>query len=144
MVRPKTNHYPNHPEIGNFGWTEGWVQFNTAFNTSMAYLANCETAIEIKRKDKRRLQIRLRAPLNFEEDQTDSVLLNLRSSNGASMELRLIEEGKFSPYLSTNVQLKKGKIKYGKQHIKMEKNDTLSISYGLGYFEKKAFWSLNN
>ena len=34
---PKTNHYPNHPEIGNLGWTEGWVQFNTAFNISMAY-----------------------------------------------------------------------------------------------------------
>src|SRR5690606_40725475 len=30
---PKSFHYPNQPEVGNLGWTEGWVQFNTAFNT---------------------------------------------------------------------------------------------------------------
>ena len=40
---PKNGHYPYHPEKGDFGWTEGWIQFNTAFNVSLAYLAWNET-----------------------------------------------------------------------------------------------------
>ena len=25
---PKNAHYPYHPEVGDIGWTEGWIQFN--------------------------------------------------------------------------------------------------------------------
>ena len=139
---PKTNHYPNHPEIGNYGWTEGWVQFNTAFNTSMAYLANSEANIEIVKKNNRALRVRLKAPLHFDENKVDSITLELQHSKGNSIKLLLKEEGRYSPYLSTIVQLKKRKIKYGEQQIEIEKGDTLWASYGLGYFEKKAFWSV--
>ena len=140
---PKTNHYPNHPEIGNFGWTEGWVQFNTAFNTSMAYLANSETEMEIKKRRKNKLQVRLKAPLNFDEKSIDSVWLKLENSNGQSMQIQLTEEGKYSPYLSTMISLNKRKLRYKKQQIKIAPQDTLSVSYGLGYFQKKATWSVN-
>ena len=140
---PKTNHYPNHPEIGNFGWTEGWVQFNTAFNTSMAYLANSETNIEIVKKNNRSLQVRLKAPLNFDENKEDAVTLKLQHSNGNSINLLLKEEGRYSPYLSTTVQLKKRKVKYGKQQIRINRGDTLWTSYGLGYFEHKASWVID-
>lgn len=39
---PKDGHYPYHPEKGDFGWTEGWIQFNTPFNLSLAWLAYAE------------------------------------------------------------------------------------------------------
>jgi hypothetical protein len=49
---PKSFHYPNNPEVGNLGWTEGWVQFNTAFNVSMAYSANHYTHLELSADSK--------------------------------------------------------------------------------------------
>ncbi len=45
---PKDGHYPYHPERGNYGWTEGWVQFNTAFNISLAYLAWAHSHLELR------------------------------------------------------------------------------------------------
>ena len=135
---PKTNHYPNNPKIGNFGWTEGWVQFNVAFNTSMAYLAHSDTEIELKKTNKKTLQIRLKAPLNFDENQIDKIVLKLQHENGKHLNVKLIEEGKYSPYLSAKVRLKKKKAKFGNQKLKVTSGDTFSVSYGLGYFEKKA------
>ncbi len=135
---PKTNHYPNHPEIGNFGWTEGWVQFNTAFNTSMAYLANSETDIALIRSGKGKLTVRLRAPLNFDENQTDKIALDLVLPKGKTVKITLTEEGNYSKYLSETIRLRKRTIKYGGQKIKLAKGDVLSVSYGLGYFEKSA------
>ena len=29
---PKNEHYPYNPQVGNVGWYEGWVNFNTCFN----------------------------------------------------------------------------------------------------------------
>lgn len=136
---PKTNHYPNHPEIGNIGWTEGWVQFNTAFNTSMAYLAHSETEVELMKTNKKTLLVRLKAPLNFDENQIDKINLNLKLSNGNTMNVTLVEEGKYSKYLSETIQLRKRKIKYGNQEIKIRKGDTITVSYGLGYFKRSAF-----
>lgn len=126
---PKTNHYPNNPEIGNYGWTEGWVQFNTAFNTSMAYLAHDETEIELIQRDPQTLTVRLKAPLNFDEQKVDKVQIILTHSNGDTLEVTLTEEGKFSKYLSGTVPLKEWKRKKG---------DSIRTSYGLGYFERTA------
>jgi hypothetical protein len=61
---PKDGHYPYHPERGNYGWSEGWVQFNTAFNVSLAYLAWADTRLELRRHGDD-LVVHLEAPLNF-------------------------------------------------------------------------------
>lgn len=135
---PKTNHYPNHPEIGNLGWTEGWVQFNTAFNTSMAYLANDATQIEIAAPDKQTITIRLKAPLNFDENSIDKVRIRLLSSNGEEMIVTLTEEGKYSQYLSAVLHRKKKKLSASGQAINVKKGDMLTVSYGLGYFRKSS------
>lgn len=135
---PKTNHYPNNPDIGNFGWTEGWVQFNTAFNTSMAYLAHDETEIELIKTDEQTLTVRLKAPLNFDENKVDHVQLQLQSSDGKMMKVLLTEEGKYSKYLSGEIRYKKRSLKHNKQKMKIKKGTILKVSYGLGYFEKEA------
>lgn len=135
---PKTNHYPNHPEIGNLGWTEGWVQFNTAFNTSMAYLANSDNQIEITSPNKKTIKMRLRAPLNFDENKIDQVPIEVISSNGQKIVVDLIEENKYSQFLSAILQWKKKRIRFKDQVISAQKGDTLTISYGLGYFKKSS------
>ena len=135
---PKTNHYPNHPEIGNLGWTEGWVQFNTAFNMSMAYLAFHDTQIEILHSGKKNITVRLKAPINFDEKTVDKIDLKLISSGGDSVVVTLVEESTFSKYLTGRATYKKKKMKQGDGVLQVRKNDTIRVGYGLGYFRKEA------
>jgi len=134
---PKSFHYPNHPEAGNLGWTEGWVQFNTAYNTSMAYMANYYTGISLTRPDKKNLLIRLKAPLNFRQETTDSVEVQLCNAKGDCILVKLVEEGPYSEYLSASVPTGSNEIKSNGHVLKLAKKDTLSVSYGYGYFRKK-------
>ncbi len=48
---PKNAHYPWHPEKGDIGWTEGWIQHNLPFNLSLAYFARTDTRITVRRED---------------------------------------------------------------------------------------------
>jgi hypothetical protein len=137
---PKSFHYPNNYEVGNLGWTEGWVPFNTAFNVSMAYLARTTTNISIKQIDNNHLEIRLKAPLNFDEKIKDKVSIFLEKNNGETHEIILEEEGAYSPYLSAKIKLKKNfwqRLSF-KKGLKVAQGDSLSVSYGLGYFKDEA------
>ncbi|MFC4871783.1 discoidin domain-containing protein [Negadavirga shengliensis] len=135
---PKSFHYPNHPGAGNLGWTEGWVQFNTAFNTSMAYLANYYTEISLEKKNTGQLTIRLKAPLNFHEDQTDSLAMNIRNMLGDSITVVLKEENPFSDTLTATVKIEDGGIKAEGQVLPLGKGGSIEASYGYGYFRKTA------
>lgn len=135
---PKAEHYPNNPELGNIGWTEGWVQFNVAFNTSLAYLAYDSSQIELRRTDRETLEVRLQAPLNFHEDRMDVVEVVLRSSAGESMRVRLVEAGPFSRELGGMVHVSNDKLVQGDQSMTVRTGDELTVSYGLGFFERAA------
>lgn len=95
---PKNGHYPYHPELGNIGWTEGWVAFNTAFNASLAALAVHETRLECEREG-RSLEVRLRAPLDFDPRvrETGTIVV---MRNGATERVTVAEEGIDSEWLS--------------------------------------------
>ncbi|WP_298484576.1 discoidin domain-containing protein [uncultured Maribacter sp.] len=135
---PKAEHYPNHPELGNIGWTEGWVQFNTAFNTSLAYLANDNTEIQFIKEENNTVKLRLQAPINFKEDTRINIPLKLKTSTGQEVIVNCTPEGPFSKYVSATIVVKKNKIIYQNQIIKIKKGDFLTASYGLGYFKKEA------
>ncbi len=135
---PKAEHYPNHPELGNIGWTEGWVQFNTAFNTSLAYLANDNTEIQFIKEENNTVKLRLQAPINFKEDTRINIPLKLKTSTGQEVTVNCTPEGPFSKYVSATIVVKKKKIIYQNQIIKIKKGDFLTASYGLGYFKKEA------
>lgn len=135
---PKSFHYPNHPEAGNLGWTEGWVQFNTAFNTSMAYLAGYYTTIAFEKQGQDKLAIRLRAPLNVFQDQKDSVTVRLSNQSGDSIPVILKEEHPFSDILVGTVMKDRNQIKSGDKSLSLEINNCLEVSYGYGFFRKIA------
>lgn len=88
---PKNAHYPFHPELGNIGWTEGWVAFNTAFNASLAALALHETRLECERRG-RGLLVRLRAPLDFDERVRETGTIAV-VRNGRVETVEVTEEG---------------------------------------------------
>ncbi|WP_162339899.1 discoidin domain-containing protein [Cyclobacterium salsum] len=135
---PKSFHYPNYPEAGDLGWTEGWVQFNTAFNLSMAYMANYYTRLECRPNDSGDLIIRLEAPVNFYPDKEEPVRVWLTNKAGKSIPVELKEASPFSLALEGRVKLQDSEISVGAHVLPLEENDQLKLSYGHGFFEKSV------
>ncbi len=135
---PKSFHYPNNPEVGNLGWTEGWVQFNTAFNMSMAYLANHYTKIDLTKGEKNKLIIRLEAPLNFDPNLSESISVVLQNEEGQKISVTLMEESPYSNVLTGEISYSKNSVKSGKEKINWKTGSAIRVSYGLGYFQKDA------
>ena len=113
---PKDGHYPYHPEKGDFGWTEGWVQFNTPLNTSMAYLAHKEFDLKVTRQGEK-IHIHLVGPLNFDEKKAESAKVTLTTPDGAARQLTLSESAPNSSEFSVQIpaqELPKGtQVRYG-------------------------------
>jgi hypothetical protein len=135
---PKSFHYPNNPEAGNLGWTEGWVQFNTAYNTSMAYMANYYTKINLEQGKNKSLVILLEAPINFDPNLSESVTVVLQNEEGQNLSVILEEESPYSNVLRGEIKYSKTKLNSGNETMNWKKGETIKVSYGLGYFQKGA------
>lgn len=135
---PKSFHYPNNPEVGNLGWTEGWVQFNTAYKLRMAYLAHYYTKINLTNGNKKELIIRLEAPINFDPTLSESITVFLQNEEGQKISVSLKEETPFSNVLTGHISYSKNSLKSGKEKINWKTGSTVTVSYGLGYFQKNA------
>ncbi|WP_309379813.1 discoidin domain-containing protein [Cerasicoccus frondis] len=119
---PKNQHYPYHPEVGDVGWSEGWVTFNTAYNLSLSYLALSETAIEASWNG-RVLTVRLKAPINFDYGQIEHAKIRVLLMDGSEQLMTVTEESVDSPYLAGELELT---------------NAPHSVAYGYGYFETRV------
>ncbi len=130
---PKDFHYPYHPEVGNKGYTEGWIQFNTAFNASMAYLAYDQTKITAVREGDA-IVVRLRAPLNFDYQKVETASVQATSSLGDKETLILTEESANAEYFTGRIVLNKSKTaKPSDTLIQAAAGDAVEVSYGFGY-----------
>ncbi len=120
---PKDAHYPYHPEKGDIGWTEGWVQFNVAFNLSLAYLAFAETELSLRREGDE-VVVRLRAPLNFDYHKVETGTVQVRIGKGDWQPLTVTEESPNSQFLTGRLKVAAG--------------IALEASYGFGYLSRRA------
>jgi hypothetical protein len=120
---PKDGHYPYHPERGDYGWTEGWVQFNTPFNLSLAWLAFAETQLALTREGGD-VVVRLRAPLNFDYSKVETGTVQVRVGNGDWQPLTVTEESANSFFLSGRVKAQPG--------------EQVETAYGFGYLGRNA------
>lgn len=118
---PKHVHYPYQPDAGNYGWTEGWVTFNTAFNISLAYMARADIELTMEQEEDD-LIIRLQGPIAF--NQTDNKPIRLKVAGKRTVEVSLNKE---SPESQTYV----GKISL--RELQLKPGDTASTTYGYGY-----------
>ena len=119
---PKHVHYPYNPGAGNYGWTEGWVNFNTAFNLSLAYMAKADTELTLQRRGAA-VVARLRAPLNFHYERTETARVALHFKDGSMQEVTLDEE-------SQNSEVFTGALTPARMPV--------SAGYGYGYLATKA------
>jgi hypothetical protein len=131
---PKNAHYPYHPELGEIGWTEGWIQFNTAFNVSLAYLAWSETKVEMTR-DGDELVVRLTAPLNFDGEKVETGSVMVFSGQGDVERVEVREDGSNGKFLLGVLKLSasEGVGKAGDGVLEYREGTTVKASYGFGY-----------
>jgi hypothetical protein len=110
---PKNAHYPFHPEVGNVGWTEGWVAFNSAWNASLAALATHDTQLTCERRG-RGILVRLRAPLDFDERTRETGVVTV-VRDGVPEPLEVVEEDVDSAWLSAVIDDAAGvtRVTYG-------------------------------
>jgi hypothetical protein len=116
---PKNQHYPHHPEVGNVGWTEGWVQFNVALNLSLSYLAWSETKLDLKREGNE-VVITLRAPLNFDDSEAETGSVIVQSGHGKAEHVTVTESGPSTGLFTGRVAIQPAA-------------SVIRASYGFGY-----------
>ena len=134
---PKNAHYPFHPEIGNIGWTEGWVQFNTPFNLSLAYLAHAETRVEAKR-EKSGVTITLTAPVLLDPKRIESATVTVTSASGDTEVVTVTEPSPDGRFLRGHIKSVEGQTaKPNDGILQTPANGALEVSYGHGYLARK-------
>ena len=135
---PKNAHYPYHPEIGDIGWTEGWIQFNTAFDISLSYLAWSESKIELTSQGDE-LVIRLTAPLNFDYEKIETGTVSVASGLGDSERVTVTEDTANSATLTGRIKLQPGKNAAANDNaLQFQPGTTIKASHGFGYLGRHA------
>jgi len=111
---PKNDHYPFNPQVGDVGWSEGWVNFNTAFNDSLALLASKETSLNAA-WDNGVLSVELRAPLNFDYDEVESATVDVLMADGTVLGMELMERSENDQHFTGQKSLteRPAKVRYG-------------------------------
>ena len=130
---PKNQHYPYHPEVGNVGWTEGWIQFNTPLNVSLSYLAWSETSLDLKR-DGNELLVRLRAPLGFDPAKAETGTVVVASGQGDSERVTVTETGPDTGIFIGRLRLQpNAPASSNNGTLQYRAGTTVQASYGYGY-----------
>ncbi len=129
---PKETIYPYHPEAGDPGHTEGWVTFNTAWNTGLAYLSSSSTSVKIYNTQFSSeisqastgdvIGIELIAPLNANPARVEQAQVVIHIE-GKPTYITLTETGKNTSRFRTTWEIN-------------APTDEIIVSYGLGWHQK--------
>jgi hypothetical protein len=135
---PKNAHYPYHPEVGDIGWTEGWIQFNVCYNISLSYLAWAESKVELDRQDDE-LVIRLTAPLNFDYQKVETGTVTVASGLGDEERVTVTEDSPSSRTFTGRIKLQPAKsATNGDRTLQFQPDTTIKVSHGFGYLGRHA------
>ncbi|MNP38726.1 hypothetical protein D3C76_1322600 [compost metagenome] len=118
---PKETAYPYNPKAP-YGYTEGWVAFNTCWNASLAYSAAQDVDITTT-KSGSNLNITLRAPLNFNDTVVETGRVNARTNAGAVLSTTVTETSNDSYTFTGTIAIPPGAT-------------YIDVSYGYGIFKK--------
>jgi hypothetical protein len=135
---PKNAHYPYHPEVGDVGWTEGWIQFNVCYNISLSYLAWSESKVELAKQGDE-LVIRLTAPLNFDYKKVETGSVTVMSGLGDEEKITVTEDSASSSTLTGRIKLQPATTaRAGDQALQFKPGTTIKVSHGFGYLGRHA------
>jgi hypothetical protein len=135
---PKNAHYPYHPEVGDIGWTEGWIQFNVCYNISLSYLAWSESKVQLTKQGDE-LVIRLTAPLNFDYKKTETGSVTVISDLGDEEKVTVTEDSPSSSTLTGKIKLQPATVSRPADKIlQFKPGTTIKASHGFGYLGRHA------
>ena len=135
---PKNAHYPYHPEVGDIGWTEGWIQFNVCYNISLSYLAWAESKVELAKQGDE-LVIRLTAPLNFDYQKVETGTVTVVGPLGDEERVTVTEDSRSSSTLTGRIQLQTANsARAGDKILQFNPGNTIKASHGFGYLGRHA------
>jgi hypothetical protein len=135
---PKNAHFPYHPELGDIGWTEGWIQFNTAFNISLAYLAWTGTKVEMVRQGDE-LVLRLTAPLDHDYAKVESGTLVVTSATGDRERVTVTEDSASAATFTGRIRLAADRpAAKGDSRLQFAKGSEVRAAHGFGTFGREA------
>jgi len=129
---PKNGHYPFHPEIGNIGHTEGWVTFNTAWLRGLAWRAFDATSVEVSAASvpaDGTVEVTLRAPLNMDAAGGNAGQVAVTVGDAAAVPVTVTQTGVNALDYTAELDL---------ASLGAVAGDTVTVSYGLGSFERSA------
>ncbi len=133
---PKEEHYPYNPELGDIGWTEGWVNFNVAYNRSLAWHAWYYSKIDLMQIDDK-VEIRLQAPLNFNYNCSEPINVKISTSGGDIEWVQLEEIHPLSKKMYGNIYLRQdGPIEANNGLLDLKDGQEVKVSYGFGYMQQ--------
>jgi hypothetical protein len=135
---PKNAHYPYHPEVGDIGWTEGWIQFNVCYNITLSYLAWSESKVELTKQGDE-LVVRLTAPLNFDYNKAETGSVTIFSGLGDEEKVTVTEDSPSSPTLTGRIKLQPATTaRPGDKILQFKPGTTIKASHGFGYLGRHA------
>ena len=135
---PKNAHFPYRPELGNIGWTEGWVQFNTPFNLSLAYLAHASTRIEAVR-DATGLTLTLTAPVNLDPSRVETASVTVTSASGDTETVTVSETSPDRPSLVGRIRFDaSAPVRANDGILQAPASSRIEVSYGHGYLARRT------
>jgi hypothetical protein len=135
---PKTPTSPIRPELGNIGWTEGWVQFNTPFNLSLAYLAHASTRIEAVR-DATGLALTLTAPVNLDPSRVETATVTVTSASGDAETVTVSETSPDRPSLVGRIRFDaSAPVRANDGILQAPASSRIEVSYGHGYLARRT------
>lgn len=136
---PKEAAYPYNPNA-DYGYTEGWVAFNTDWNSSLAYSAADDldiSAFDFSFNNKisstlpgNTIGIKLKAPLNFDYNKVETGNVVVTGSDGSVINLTVTEGSNNDYYFKALYTVPEG-LSY------------IDISYGYGIFKKTTRININ-
>lgn len=125
--------YPYAPENYTTGYTEGWVAYNTAWNTSLAYAAADAVSLSAPGSGNAgdTVKVALRAPLNMDAARVETgTVVVTNPLTGVQTELAVTERNADSEYFEGSLALPN--VPY------------VTVSYGSGLFRRAAEVTVSN
>jgi hypothetical protein len=144
---PKNASYPYSPDADP-GYAEGWVSFNTPWNSSLSYMAADDTSIQLYDKTFTRtwtqigpgelLGVQLQAPLNLNPGAVETGTVQITTSGGDALQATVTEasanDNRFRAVITTG----SGAVNTGDNVLQVHPGETITVSYGYGTFQKTA------
>lgn len=122
--------YPYNPENYNTGYTEGWIAYNTAWNTSLAYAAADSIVLSVEKTAEGTIAILLSGAMNLDASKTEtSYVLVTNLDTGITEKITVTENGTSSSSFTASYTLPEA--------------SAVKVSYGYGIFENSVTVDVN-